>query len=240
MARFDYNTTYPIRDVMAYSVMAHRINGDEYLTNCFYNDNDNIIAKYPNKDIMLYSMTGVASKNTLQGKTYHFENVPDEEDYAVADDIVSYYQGLMLKAMGSKINEFEQKVLGLVKAGIVRANEFGIVACLPKSYYRSIERDAVESKQRELSDASQFVGKVGETIDIAIDILRVNFIAKLNCWVVNARNADNLVVFFTSNGETFKDMTSGTIRGRVKRHQTSNYHEGKETVLNYVKVMSNV
>ena len=38
----------------------------------------------------------------------------------------------------------------------------------------------------------------------------------------------------------FKDMTSGTIRGRVKRHQTSNYHEGKETVLNYVKVMSNV
>ena len=89
------------------------------------------------------------------------------------------------------------------------------------------------------SAPSQFVGKVGETIDIAIDILRVNFIAKLNCWVVNARNADNLVVFFTSNGETFKDMASGTIRGRVKRHQTSNYHDGKETVLNYVKVMSN-
>ena len=43
---------------------------------------------------------------------------------------------------------------------------------MPKSYYRSIERDAVESKQRELSDASQFVGKVApaHTVELGFEI----------------------------------------------------------------------
>jgi len=42
-------------------------------------------------------------------------------------------------------------------------------------------------------------------------------------------------VFFTSNADDFNGMRCGNIKGRVKRHQVSNMHGGKETVLNYVK-----
>ena len=242
MARFDYKTTYPLRDVMAASVMAYRLNGDEYITNTVseYDSDDNyVVRKHTNKHLMLYSVTDVTpSDNLMHPKVnFFFDNVADAEDYAVADEIISYYQGLVLKAMGATINEFEQKILGLIKSGKVAANEFGIVASLPKSYFRSIERDRVESKQRELSDDSQYIGKVGETVDIAIEVLRVNFIQKLNCSVVNARAGNDLIVFFTNKADEFISTQRGNIRGRVKRQQTSNYHGGKETVLNYVKVL---
>jgi len=242
MARFDYTTTYPLRDVMAASVMAYRLNGDEYITNTVseYDEDDNhIILKHANKHLMLFTITDATVPNNLKMSvnegSFWFENVADEEDYEVADTIISYYTGLMLKAMGATINDFEQKVLGLVKAGNVAANDFGIVASLPKSYFRSVERDAVEAQQRALSDDSQYVGKIGETVELAIEVLRCNFIQKLNCHVVNARAGNDLIVFFTSNANDFDGMRCGNIKGRVKRHQTSNYHGGKETVLNYVK-----
>jgi len=242
MARFDYNTTYPLRDVMAASVMAYRLNGDEYVTHTLteYDEDDNyIIRKHANKHLMMFTVTDATPpRNTFyffNPKDFWFENVADEEDYEVADTIISYYTGLMLKAMGATINDFEQKVLGLVNAGNVAANEFGIVASLPKSYFRSVERDAVEAQQRALSDDSQYVGKIGDTVELAIDVLRCNFIQKLNCHVVNARAGNDLIVFFTSNANDFNGMRCGNIKGRVKRHQTSNYHGGKETVLNYVK-----
>ena len=242
MARFDYKTTYPLRDVMAASVMAYRLNGNEYITNTeaeYTEDNEHIIHKHTNKHLMLYTITDAIIPGHLRKQnSYWFENVADEEDYEVADNIISYYQGLMLKAMGATINEFEEKVLNLVKADKIAANEFGIVASLPKSYYRSVERDRIEAEQRALSDDSQYVGKVGETVTLFIDILRCNYIQKLNCHVVNARAGTDLIVFFTSNADAFTDVKNCRIKGRIKRHQTSNYHGGKETVFNYVKVIT--
>jgi len=238
MARFDYNTTYPLRDVMAASVMAYRLNGDEYVTNTVaeYDENDkHVIRKHANKHLMLFTITDATPPRNFNCNDFWFENVADEEDYEVADTIISYYTGLMLKAISGNINDFEQRVLNLVKADCVSANDFGIVASLPKSYFRSVERDAVEAQQRVLSDDSQYVGKIGETVELAIDVLRCNFIQKLNCYVVNARTGNNLIVFFTSNANDFDGMRCGNIKGRVKRHQNSNYHGGKETVLNYVK-----
>ena len=241
MARFDYNTTYPLRDVMAASVMAYRLNGDEYVTHTVTEydwareDDNHIILKHANKHLMLFTVTDATPPRNFNCNDFWFENVPDEEDYEVADSIISYYTGLMFKAIGSTINDFEQKVLDIVKNNLVSATDFGIVASLPKSYFRSIERDAVEAQQRILSDASTFVGRVGDTVELAIDVLRCNFIQKLNCYVVNARTGNDLIVFFTSNADDFNGMRCGNIKGRVKRHQVSNMHGGKETVLNYVK-----
>jgi hypothetical protein len=174
MARFDYNTTYPLRDVMAASVMAYRLNGDEYITHgptvSEYDSNNNnyIIRNHANKHLMLFTITDATVPNNLKMSvnegSFWFDNVADEEDYEVADSIISYYTGLMLKAISGKINDFEQRVLNLVKADCVSASDFGIVASLPKSYFRSVERDAVEQQQRELSADSQYVGKIGETV----------------------------------------------------------------------------
>jgi len=71
MARFDYTTTYPLRDVMAASVMAYRLNGDSYITNTVheYDEEDNhIIRKHANKHLMLFTLTDATPPRNFNPK----------------------------------------------------------------------------------------------------------------------------------------------------------------------------
>ena len=238
--------TYPLEVVMSYSVMAYNMNGryvnldvtKQNFSKCSETSDTNPkVTTYSNKNIMLNGM-GIKQIQPGKDEEFKFENVPDEDEVQTAKDIITYYQGLMLKAISGKINDFEEKVLEIVKQGEVANFNFGVIASLPKSYFRSMDREKVEQKQRLLSDDSEYIGTVGEQIKTDITVMRTNYIAKLGCHVVNAIDKQkNLVVFFTSKGEVFnitdKDIS---VVGKVKRHQTSSYHSGKETVLNYVKV----
>lgn len=235
------NTTnvYPLSDVMAYAVMAYDTLGD-YYASPHYEDEVRVPS---NKDFMKNHL-GVFEKSRVdeQGNPdFQWDTVPDEDQRERASEIVSYYTGLMFKAIGGQINSFEQRVLDIVKGGEVAAKDFGIVASLPKSWARSVERERVEQEQRRLSDESRFVGSEGMTLDLKLRILRVNRIERLGCHVVNAVDEhDNLIVFFTGNPSDFDvvdDAQVIAVRGRVKRHQTSKFHGGCETVLNYVKAV---
>lgn len=228
-------TTYPLSDVMAYAVMVYDTLGD-YYANPFYSDNGE--RQLSNKDFMkrCLGVSDYPSTDEEGNPDYTYQNVPDELQREQAAEISSYYTGLMFKAIGGQINSFEQKVLDIVKSGEVAAKDFGVIASLPKSWARSVERERVENEQRRLSEDSRFVGSEGMTLDMDIRILRVNRIESLGCHVVNAVDEhDNLIVFFTGNGGEFKDIPGTRIRGRIKRHQTSKFHGGCETVLNYVK-----
>ena len=230
-----YHQIHDLETVMTYAVMAHDAN-DGY-NKSTYRFGDGSPVAYSNRDIMLHSMQ-LRPFPSDEKRIFLFENTPDEQQIERARNIITYYTGLMIKALGSKINDFESKILSFVKSGEVPVYDFGMVAALPKSYARAVERDVVEKKQRELSDDSDFVGSVGDTLDIKIKVLRKNYIMKLGCDVVNAVDGNNnLMVFFTGKGELFEADNTYNIRARVKRHQMSNQHGGKETVLNYVKVV---
>ena len=237
-----YHELHDLEKVMAYAVMAQDINSG-YERNTMvdhYRKVDDYsvpVLKYSNRDIMLYSL-GMKKMPADEHRIYMFESVPDELQTQRAKEIITYYTGLAFKALGSKINDFEKKILGFVKNGEVPTYDFGMIASMPKSYERAIERERVESEQRSLSSDSDFIGSTGDTITATITVLRKNFIAKLGCDVVNAKDdQNNLVVFFTSKGDEFESDKTYTIKARVKRHQMSNYHGGKENVLNYVKVV---
>jgi len=252
--------TYPLLDIMAYAVMATDINNGEYykeIKRVYPGHNKdhrfipNIIGSeikfYANKDIMATALPEIASNyinNQPGGK--RCKGTPELEKYTtskptakqkkLAGEIITYYKGLMFKAIGGKINEFERKVLDVVKRGEINTFEFGIVASLPKSYTRGVERDKVEREQQALSIDSKHIGKVKDKVELDVEILRVNYIQKLNCHVVNAKDTvGNLIVFFTAKGSEFTDTKNIKVKARVKRHQVSTYHNGNETVLNYVK-----
>jgi len=252
--------TYPLLDVMAYAVMATDINNGEYhkeIKRVYPNHNAHHgflpelrgtgIKAYANKDIMIAAIPGAApkymNKNTSHKRckgtpqlSKYATSKPTAKQKKMAGEIISYYQGLMFKAIGGKINEFERKVLDVVKRGEITTFNFGIVASLPKSYVRGIKRDEVEREQRALSVDSKHIGRPKDKVELDVKILRVNFIASLNCHVVNAKDtAGNLIVFFTSKGSEFIDIKDMKVNARVKRHQVSTYHGGNETVLNYVK-----
>jgi hypothetical protein len=230
-----YHDVYPLLEVMAYAVMAQDVNdGYNKSTNRF---GDESPIAYSNRDIILHSMN-LRPFPKDEKRIFMFENTPDEEQVQCARDIIAYYSGLTFKALGGQINDFERQILAFINDGEVSSQNFGMIAALPKSYQRSIERDAVELEQRNLSDSSNFVGTVGSTIKVMITVMRKNYISKLGCDIVNAKDdQDNLVVFFTSKGDSFESDQKYNISARVKRHQMSNYHGGKETVVNYVKVV---
>jgi len=247
MTRTDFNATHPLQDVMALAVMAQRINND-YLTHDesvagVYGDltAPPAVKRYSNKNLMRFGM-GYNLPNKLTDEDgnplYGTQNVADEEDLEQAQEIISYYQGLMLKALSSQVNSFEEKVLHIVQENAVSLKDFGILASLIKSYTRSVAREEVELEQRALSADSQHIGAIGDTVEMNLTIMRMNYIQKLDCHVVNGKDEKgNLVVFFTSKDKEFMDKDQVNIRARIKRQQVSNYHSGKETVLNYVKVV---
>ena len=247
MTRTDFNATHPLQDVMALAVMAQRINND-YLTHDesvagVYGDltAPPAVKRYSNKNLMRFGM-GYNLPNKLTDEDgnplYGTQNVADEEDLEQAQEIISYYQGLMLKALSSQVNSFEEKVLHIVQENAVSLKDFGILASLIKSYTRSVAREEVELEQRSLSVDSQHIGAIGDTVEVDLNIMRMNYIQKLDCHVVNGKDEKgNLVVFFTSKELMFKDIPQVNIRARIKRQQVSSYHGGKETVLNYVKVV---
>lgn len=238
-------TTYPLNDVMAYAVMADTINNGEYIKQTVHKmeefvesgtDPKYVVESYSNKEIMNVAMGTDFLFNKADGSEQFEGKTPSDSEVKLAEEILTYYSGLMFKAIGGKINDFEQNVLSIVKKGELTPRDFGIVASLPKSYRRSVERDAVESRQRDISDESTFFAKEGDTVNIDIEILRINFIAKLNCHVVNAVTSENnMVCFFTSKDESYFKGKTMTVKGRIKRCQVSKFHGGKETVLNYVK-----
>jgi len=247
MTRTDFNATHPLQDVMALAVMAQRINND-YLTHDesvagVYGDltAPPAVKRYSNKNLMRFGM-GYNLPNKLTDEDgnplYGTQNVADEEDLEQAQEIISYYQGLMLKALSSQVNSFEEKVLHIVQENAVSLKDFGILASLIKSYTRSVAREEVELEQRALSADSQHIGAIGDTVEMNLTIMRMNYIQKLDCHVVNGKDKKgNLVVFFTSKDREFMDKDQVKIRARIKRQQVSSYHSGKETVLNYVKVV---
>lgn len=217
------DTTFDLKLVMTYAVAAFKQNQEEYIN---YPGPDSVT----NKTLIL-SHLGVLSEHQTA-----FVDTVTQDCETTAEDIIKYYRGLTFKAMGNKINDFEQKVLNLIQTGVVDRRDIGVVASLPKAYKRAVKRDAKDIEMRKLSTISEYIGKEGEKICGAVEIINCSFIQRLACYIVNAKMGTDIVCFFTKHGaEQWGDAC--TVEGKVKRHQLSKFHGGKETVLNYVKVV---
>ena len=210
--------TFDLKLVMLYAVAAHMQNSEEYI-------NYGLVS---NKTIIQTHL------NTIDQSRQVFVDHVTQQCEDVAEDIIQYYKGLTFKALGNKINDFEQKVLGLINCKQVDYRDIGVIASLPKAYFRSVKRDATDTLMRKLSTTSIHIGTLGEDITGTINILNCSFIQRLQCHIVNAEMNGNIICFFTKHDATHWSDTC-EIKGKVKRHQTSKFHSGKETVLNYVK-----
>jgi putative lipoic acid-binding regulatory protein len=210
--------TYDLKTVMTYAVSAHFQNGEEYKN----------YGSTTNKTIIQSHLGEIAQMHMC------FVDHITQECADIADKIIQYYKGLTFKAMGAKINDFEQRVLAVIQSGVVDRRDIGVVASLPKAYFRAVKRDETDALMRKLSVSSIHIGTVGSDVEGKINVLNCSFIQRLQCYVVNAEMNGNIVCFFTKHDAD--NWGEGcTIKGKVKRHQTSKFHGGKETVLNYVK-----
>ena len=105
--------------------------------------------------------------------------------------------------------------------------DFSVITAMPHSYVRQLKKESVDAR---LARCQGTVGKLGDKVELAIEIIRNNYSAKFNTWFVSAITDDNRAVFFAYR-EALNPETHATIRGTVKRHTDS------ATQLNRVKLI---
>jgi hypothetical protein len=105
--------------------------------------------------------------------------------------------------------------------------DLSVITAMPQSYVKQLKKESVDAR---LARCQGTVGKLGDKVELAVEILRNNYSAKYNTWFVSAITTDNYAVYFAYR-EEIKSETHVTIRGTVKRHND------RSTQLNRVKIV---
>ena len=105
--------------------------------------------------------------------------------------------------------------------------DFSVITAMPHSYLKQLKKESVDAR---LARCQSSIGKLGDKIDLAIEIVRNNYSAKFNTWFVSGITDDNYAVYFAYR-EALDSDTHVKIRGTVKRHTDS------ATQLNRVKIV---
>ena len=105
--------------------------------------------------------------------------------------------------------------------------DFSVITAMPHSYVKQLQKESVDAR---LARCQSTVGKLGDKIELSVEIVRNNYSANFNTWFVSGITTDNHAVFFAYR-EALQTDTHVTIRGTIKRHTDS------ATQLNRVKLV---
>jgi hypothetical protein len=105
--------------------------------------------------------------------------------------------------------------------------DLSVITAMPHSYVKQLKKESVDAR---LARCQGTIGKIGDKIELAVEVVRSNYSAKYNTWFLSAITKDNYSVYFAYR-EEIKSETHATIRGTVKRHND------RSTQLNRVKLV---
>jgi hypothetical protein len=133
-----------------------------------------------------------------------------------------------LQALRSELGEWSRitaRVCDLSR--ITSMYDFSVITAMPHSYVKQLKKESVDAR---LARCDGLVGKPGDKVELAIEVVRNNYSAKYNTWFVSAVTTDDHAVFFAYREEIRPESTLN-IRGTIKRHTDS------ATQLNRVKLV---
>ena len=133
-----------------------------------------------------------------------------------------------LQALRSELGEWARitaRVCDLNK--ITSMYDVSVITAMPHSYVKQLKKESVDAR---LARCDGLIGKLGDKIELAVEVVRNNYSAKYNTWFVSAVTGDNRAVFFAYR-EEIRPESNLNIRGTIKRHTDS------ATQLNRVKLV---
>ena len=225
--------TYKIesRKLVALAFAAQRVNGAMYKDTLFFDtEKDAVVEVVPNKTLMFNSFAIESGSNP--------ELVPTDEDFAQADAAISAIQGdvLIKKLADRRVNDFQFKLSETIGQNTCTQRDCGLVAFVPKTYADMLERQEKDEAKIGLVGTSQYLGRVGEKLQLDFVLIDSRYLQQYNCYSVTGHDDNgNMVSFLTAHQSLAQ---SGRISGKVKRTEVSQYHNGaKVTQLNFVKAI---
>ena len=203
---------HSVDNVWGAAIAAQRINGS-YVKETIYKvdpemSSNTVIDKRRNRDIMVDILANPALLTV--------------EDIAQGQECRKFLQNdITFRALKNKLTEFDgsvSKVLAVTEEfdTVKHKLELAVVACLPQSHARSLEREAVQERVRQTSGA--LIGTPGVKVQLAVEIVKSNYSQQWNTWYATGVTADNSAVFFAYRQELAKGAKH-TIVGTVKAHR---------------------
>lgn len=215
--KFTQDNFFSVLDVLTVAVAIHRQNG--YIKKSAIGDGT------PNVT-MLYN-------HFFQQKK--IENI-SAKDTETAQTIVEYLQGLSFKAFERELTEFESNVLKFVNAEQVGSNLMGVAASLPEVYKNKLKQDDWAERETILSEKSEYVGDLHQRGNFEVLVENVRFIRRTGSYLYCCSVKDKDIVKFFTSEELGKVGDTLCLAGYVKSQSVSPYHQGKETMINRIKV----
>ena len=203
-------TDYPIQMMLAAAIKAHEAN-DGFIGSRDYSPkpkNSRMMAEYLEKGEDLSNYT------------------------AKADQIIAYCQTKMMELISGNLTPYWQGILDAVNrpsVGRTDYKNFGLIASVPQAYYRSVSRDEATEKREQASVASQHFGKIGDRVDLVVEIISKIYSVKYGRHFYTGITAEGNLVNFPG-GDEVAVGTKVQMGARVRKHVESN-----TTMLNYVK-----
>jgi hypothetical protein len=224
--------TYKIetRILVALAFAAQRANGGALHRDTRFFDpaQDAFVEVVPNKTLMLNSFAIEPGSNP--------ELVPTDEDFAQADAAISAIQGdvLVKKLADRRVSDFQFNLSETIGRDTCTQRDCGLVAYVPKTYAGMLERQEKDEAKIGLASTSEYLGRVGEKIQLDFTLIDSRYLQQYNCYSVTGHDGcGNMVSFLTAHQNL---AVSGRIQGKVKRTEVSQYHNGaKVTNMNFVK-----
>ena len=134
-----------------------------------------------------------------------------------------------MQALRAELGEWAKITAKVCELDTVTSNyDLSVITAMPHSYVRQLKKESVEARLARCE--SGVIDKIGDKVELAVEIMRSNYSAKFNTWFVSAITDDNYSVFFAYR-EAINPDTHVTIRGTIKRHADS------ATQLNRVKIV---
>ena len=200
---------HSVDNVWGAAVAAQRINGSYVKEDLYdYDDNGPKIVKRRNRDIMVDILANPAQLTV--------------EDIAQGQECRKFLQNdITFRALKNKFTEFDGSVSRVLAVTadfdtVKHKLELAVVACLPQSHARTLERQAVQDRVRQTT--GDLVGNPGDKIQLAVEIVKSNYSQQWNTWYATAVTPDNRAVFFAYRQELGRG-TKCTIHGTVKAHR---------------------
>jgi hypothetical protein len=133
-----------------------------------------------------------------------------------------------LQALRSELGEWSRITARVCRLDTVDSMyDFSVITAMPHSYVKQLKKESVDAR---LARCDGLIGKLGDKIELAIEVVRNNYSAKFNTWFVSAITSNNHAVFFAYR-EEIPPESNLNICGTVKRHTDS------ATQLNRVKIV---
>ena len=213
---------FPVATVWAAACAAQRING-----------------RYIKQDEFDYPEGGQAVLTATASRTIMKELLanPDRltaQDFEQGAECKTFLQNdITFRALKNKLTEFDSatsKVLAVEENfdSAQHKYELAVIASLPASRTRALERQATDSRVRQATGA--YVGAVGDKVALDVEVIKTNYSQQWNTWYATAITSDNRAVFFAFR-EQLTIGNSILIKGTVKAHRTGT------TQLNRVKIV---